>query len=167
MKAILVQMLEAGKLTDDPLHQYCCSWLVVQVANIGLNRFIAAWNSHRIPGVLANSYLQVACVNCNLYMTTPLPCICFILHTYRSQRRHSKRNSKWSSLPRWPSQEDRTGFIASSLVCSHQLWEWWRSYHCTKTLWIWSSCRRRFENEYERASFPSQVLIWKHIWLHS
>ena len=51
IKAVLVKMLEAGKITDHPLHQYCCSWLVIQVANVGLSRFIAAWNSHRIPGM--------------------------------------------------------------------------------------------------------------------
>ena len=73
-------MLEAGKLTDDPLHQYCCSCLIIQVANIGLNCFIAAWNSHRIPGVLAYSYLQFACVYCNLWPLHYCACASFCTH---------------------------------------------------------------------------------------
>ena len=50
IKAVLIQMLEAGVLHEDPLHDYCLSWLVIQVANVRLTRFIAAWNSHPIPG---------------------------------------------------------------------------------------------------------------------
>ena len=51
IKIILVQMLEQGKIViDNPLHLFCVSWFVIQVASVGIKLFIKAWNHHTIPG---------------------------------------------------------------------------------------------------------------------
>ena len=34
---------------DDPATMYCVSWFTLQVANVGILRFIDAWNNHPIP----------------------------------------------------------------------------------------------------------------------
>ena len=44
---------------EDPLHQYCCSWLSLQVANVGTSLFVASWNAHPIPGTCAMRYMYL------------------------------------------------------------------------------------------------------------
>ncbi len=46
---------------EDPLHQYCCSWLSLQVANVGTSLFVASWNAHPIPGT-CRVHLVAVCV---------------------------------------------------------------------------------------------------------
>ncbi len=53
IKAVLVDMLEKGEISlDDPNSQFCISWFVMQVANVGVTLFVSSWNAHPIPGVL-------------------------------------------------------------------------------------------------------------------
>jgi len=38
LKAVLVEMADHGQLVlDDPVHQYCMSWISIQVANVGVS----------------------------------------------------------------------------------------------------------------------------------
>ena len=37
---------------DDPTTQFCTSWFVIQVANVGVALFISSWNQHPIPGMI-------------------------------------------------------------------------------------------------------------------
>lgn len=51
IKAILVQMLEDGEIQmDNPLHLYSVSWFSIEVASVGIQLFVKAWNHHTIPG---------------------------------------------------------------------------------------------------------------------
>ena len=51
IKEILVDM-EASSIIDmqDETTKFCVSWATIQVASVGLIKFIQAWNSHRIDG---------------------------------------------------------------------------------------------------------------------
>lgn len=51
LKGILVDMVQKGEIDmDDSLHQFGCSWLTLQVANVGASLFVESWNAHPIPG---------------------------------------------------------------------------------------------------------------------
>lgn len=51
LKEVLVSMEQKGEINmDDPLHQFCSSWLTLQVSNVGARYFVASWNAHPIPG---------------------------------------------------------------------------------------------------------------------
>ena len=51
LKRILINMSESGEIDiDNSLHKFCTSWFVMQVANFGMQQFVAAWNSHPLPG---------------------------------------------------------------------------------------------------------------------
>lgn len=53
VKAVLVEMLEASEIsTENVVTQYCLSWFIMQVCNVGISIFVSAWNAHPIPGEL-------------------------------------------------------------------------------------------------------------------
>ena len=52
-------MSESGQLPDTPHCMYCTSWFTIQVATIGIQRFLQAWNNHPIPGTIAFVYIHV------------------------------------------------------------------------------------------------------------
>ncbi len=56
IKEILARMVQNEEIfLEDPLHQYCCSWLSLQVANVGTSLFVASWNAHPMPGTCPSS----------------------------------------------------------------------------------------------------------------
>ncbi len=62
IKKILARMVQNEEIfLEDPLHQYCCSWLSLQVANVGTSLFVASWNAHPIPGT-CRVHLVAVCV---------------------------------------------------------------------------------------------------------
>jgi len=62
LKAVLVEMADHGQLVlDDPVHQYCMSWISIQVANVGVSLFISSWNQHPIPSMFCYVSLLVRC----------------------------------------------------------------------------------------------------------
>lgn len=52
IKRILIAMEESGALdmTNEKV-QYCVSWFSCEVAKVGMMRFVAAWNLHKIKGM--------------------------------------------------------------------------------------------------------------------
>ena len=53
LKQVLVDMTQKGDICmDDPLHQFCISWLTLHVSNVGATLFVASWNAHPIPGIV-------------------------------------------------------------------------------------------------------------------
>ena len=51
IKACLVALEETGDIDMDCSHtKYCVSWYTIEVANIGTNMAVQAWNNYRIPG---------------------------------------------------------------------------------------------------------------------
>ena len=58
-KEILARMVQNGEIfLEDPLYQYCCSRLSLQVANVGTTLFVASWNAHPIPGTYSMRLLD-------------------------------------------------------------------------------------------------------------
>lgn len=52
IKEALIEMLEHGDFSvDDVLDKFCVSWFTIKVAAVGIDRFVAAWNEHPIPGM--------------------------------------------------------------------------------------------------------------------
>ena len=52
IKEVLIDMLEKGDFSlDAEWHKFCVSWFAIQVASIGIEMFVAAWNDHSIPGI--------------------------------------------------------------------------------------------------------------------
>jgi hypothetical protein len=52
LKTALAQLVQFGQLDmTNVIHKYCVSAMTLQVAKIGLTKFVTAWNSHRIPGM--------------------------------------------------------------------------------------------------------------------
>ena len=50
IKQALNEMADNGQIDcDDPSYMYCVSWLTMQVATVGIKRFLDSWNNHRIP----------------------------------------------------------------------------------------------------------------------
>ena len=35
---------------EDEVEKFCVSFVSIMLANFGLNKVVASWNSHRIPG---------------------------------------------------------------------------------------------------------------------
>ena len=67
IKTVLVKMVQQGDLCmDDPLHQYCCSWLCLHVSNVGALLFVSSWNAHPIPGkcIQCHNYSQLITLHC-------------------------------------------------------------------------------------------------------
>ena len=58
IKVVLVEMMENDKISTDPISCYCTSFVVIQVANVGISLFISSWNNHPIPGM----FICVQCV---------------------------------------------------------------------------------------------------------
>ena len=55
LKEILVGMEQKEEICmDDPLHRFCCSWLI---SNVGAKLFVASWNAHPIPGMIVSYFL--------------------------------------------------------------------------------------------------------------
>ena len=51
IKRILVEMEEKGVLDmNNERIQFCVSWFTCEVAKVGMRRFVASWNSHKIKG---------------------------------------------------------------------------------------------------------------------
>lgn len=52
LKAALVHLVDQEHLDmEDTTVRYCVSNLTCQVASIGIQRFIYAWNSHTVSGI--------------------------------------------------------------------------------------------------------------------
>ena len=58
IKVVLVEMMENDEISTDPISCYCTSFVVIQVANVGISLFISSWNNHTIPGM----FICVQCV---------------------------------------------------------------------------------------------------------
>ena len=43
-KVVLVEMNENDEISTDPISCYCTSFVVIQVANVGISLFISSWN---------------------------------------------------------------------------------------------------------------------------
>jgi len=54
LKAALVEMVD-GEHVDihNSVHTFCISNLTMQLAKIGMNRCVNAWNQHRIQGMFS------------------------------------------------------------------------------------------------------------------
>lgn len=53
IKSALIQMVDQESLDmEDGLMRYCVSNLTCQISQIGVQRFVHAWNSHNITGML-------------------------------------------------------------------------------------------------------------------
>lgn len=53
IKKVVAEMVQSGDLNmEDTLHQYCCSWLLLHVSNVGASLFVESWNAHPIPGTV-------------------------------------------------------------------------------------------------------------------
>uniref|UniRef100_A0A1X7TJY3 Integrase core domain-containing protein n=1 Tax=Amphimedon queenslandica TaxID=400682 RepID=A0A1X7TJY3_AMPQE len=51
IKQALMDLVESDLInTEDPIHKYCISWFIIQVASIGTSIFVNSWNEHPIPG---------------------------------------------------------------------------------------------------------------------
>ncbi len=56
IEEILARMVQNEEIfLEDPLHQYCCSWLLLQVANVGTSLFVASWNAYPISSTCMRS----------------------------------------------------------------------------------------------------------------
>ena len=52
IKKVLVDMMHKGDICmDNPLHQFCSSWLALYVSNVGARYFVTSLNAHPIPGM--------------------------------------------------------------------------------------------------------------------
>ena len=60
-KLVLVEMMENDEISTDPISCYCTSFVVIQVANVGISLFISSWNNHPIPGVFMCSMCFKVC----------------------------------------------------------------------------------------------------------
>ena len=56
-------------MMQDEVCKYCVSWMTIQVSSVGLERFVRAWNAHRIDGLRGGIPNELAS-RCN---TIPLP----------------------------------------------------------------------------------------------
>ena len=51
VKEVLIDMMESGDFSlDSDLDKFCVSWFSIQVAAVGIQLFVASWNTHPIPG---------------------------------------------------------------------------------------------------------------------
>ena len=51
IKEVLIDMFDCGDFTlDSEMHKFCVPWFTIQVASIGTEMFVAAWNNHPISG---------------------------------------------------------------------------------------------------------------------
>ena len=59
VKKVLVEMEAGGEINmTDAVVKFCVSWTTINVVTSATNTFIAAWNAHRIPNILASHASQ-------------------------------------------------------------------------------------------------------------
>ena len=52
IKQVQLNMQEGDEISvESASHNYCISWFVMQVCNVGAALFISSWNAHPIPGM--------------------------------------------------------------------------------------------------------------------
>lgn len=60
VKTVLLEMVEDELINmENELHKFCVSWFSIRVLAVGINLFVASWNNHPIPGILANMTLII------------------------------------------------------------------------------------------------------------
>ena len=57
LKYSLVRMDNDGVIDmENDVHKFCVSFITGEVAKVGLDRVVGAWNQHRIPGIFLLGY---------------------------------------------------------------------------------------------------------------
>ena len=57
VKQVLAAMEPAGKINmSDSLTRFCVSWTTINVIQLSIKTFIAAWNDHCLPGSRGGRY---------------------------------------------------------------------------------------------------------------
>ena len=68
IKEVLIDMLETGNFSmDNDREKFCVSWFTIQVAAIGVQLFVAAWNEHPIPGTCMHGEGAIAWLTSTTY----------------------------------------------------------------------------------------------------
>ncbi|KAM6952070.1 uncharacterized protein PEZ65_009234 [Lycodopsis pacificus] len=117
LKGALIQLVDQEELDmDDRMTKFCVSSLTCQLAQLGVNRTVQAWNAHRIPGKGIPSYL--AREGCPKKLSTDLlPDASVAADWYEQEVGSLTRVSQFGTNPFHSAQDQEAAERAFALQC--------------------------------------------------
>ena len=86
IKSVVSSLDNDGLINMDcPVTKFAVSTVLIRVCRVGINRMIAAWNSHPIPGCGIPNQLQIGAFNTSPIHPSEIPDVTAAVDSYRRQ----------------------------------------------------------------------------------